>query len=44
MHIQTLCRATMDGEEGIGVLEQIAFGDHTPTGLHGVFDGYRTEP
>jgi hypothetical protein len=33
MHVQTLCRATMDGEEGIGVLEQIAFGDHTPTGL-----------
>jgi hypothetical protein len=23
------------------VLEQIAFGDHTPTGLRGVFDGYR---
>jgi len=44
MHIQSVCRATMDGDEGIGVLEQIAFGDHTPTGLHGVFDGYRTEP
>jgi hypothetical protein len=41
LHVETLCRARMEGEEGIGVLEQIAFGDHTPTGLHGVFDGYR---
>jgi hypothetical protein len=34
----------MEGEEGIGVLEQIALGDHTPTGLRGVLDGYRTAP
>jgi hypothetical protein len=44
LHVQTLCRATMEGEEGIGVLEQIALGDHAPTGLHGVLDGYGTAP
>jgi hypothetical protein len=32
-HIQTLCRVRMDGKEGIGVLEQITMGPHTPTGL-----------
>jgi hypothetical protein len=31
----------MDGEEGIGVLEQVAFGAHAPTGLTGVLDGYK---
>jgi hypothetical protein len=40
LHVQTLCKARMNGEEGIGVLEQIALGDHTPTGLKGFLDGY----
>ncbi len=25
---------------GIGILEQLAIGRHTPTGLDGIFDGY----
>jgi hypothetical protein len=44
LHVQTLCRARMNGEEGIGVLEQIALGDHAPTGLRGVLDGYTPAP
>ena len=41
MHVQTLCRATWGDQTGIGVLEQACFGDHEPTGLKGLFDGYR---
>jgi hypothetical protein len=41
IHVETLCRARMDGEEGIGVLEQVAFGEHAPTNLKGVLDGYK---
>lgn len=40
IHVQTLCRARYDGHEGIGVLEQLAVGPHSPTGLTGLFDGY----
>ncbi len=48
VHIQALCRATLtkaDGtvEHGMGILEQLAFGDHV-TGLRGILDGYDPEP
>lgn len=44
VHVQALCDATYrspDGstERGIGILEQLAIGEH-PTGLRGIFDPY----
>jgi hypothetical protein len=30
----------MGGRTGVGVLEQLAFGDHEPTGLTGLTTGY----
>jgi len=41
LHLQNVCRVTLDGAPGVGVLEQIALGPHTPTGLTGVRDGYQ---
>ncbi len=46
VHVQQLCRARLrgmggDGEEGIGVLEQLAIGPHAPSGFEGLFDGAR---
>ena len=42
-HVQQLVRATHHRpggvRHGVGVLEQLAIGDHTPSGLHGLFDG-----
>lgn len=38
-HVQQLVRAERSGRRGIGVLEQLAIGDHEPSGLHGLFDG-----
>lgn len=40
IHVQTLCRARWGDQTGIGVLEQACFGDHQPTGLKGLLDGY----
>ena len=44
VHVQSIVRATTRGglgeHEGIGILEQLAIGRHTPTGLEGTFDGY----
>ena len=45
LHVQAVCDATYvspDGatEHGIGILEQLAIGEH-PTGLTGVFDAYQ---
>ena len=40
IHIQTLCKVRMGDDEGVGVLEQLAFGPHEPTGLTGLLDGY----
>jgi hypothetical protein len=40
IHIQTLCKVRMGDKEGVGVLEQLAFGPHEPTGLTGMIDGY----
>ena len=43
LHVQTVVRATSSGglgdHQGIGVLEQLAVGRHTPSGLEGLFDG-----
>jgi hypothetical protein len=38
IHVQTLCRARMGDRQGVGVLEQLAFGPHEPTGLSGLVD------
>lgn len=38
IHVQSLCRARLGDEVGIGVLEQLHFGPHAPTGLTGVLD------
>jgi hypothetical protein len=40
IHVQTLCKVRMGDRRGIGVLEQLAFGPHAPTGLTGLLDGY----
>ncbi len=40
IHIQTLCKVRMGDKRGVGVLEQLAFGPHAPTGLTGLVDGY----
>ena len=44
VHVQSIVRATTTGalgeHEGIGILEQLAIGRHTPTGLEGIFDGF----
>ena len=44
VHVQTVVRATSTGDvgehEGLGILEQLAIGRHTPSGLEGVFDAF----
>jgi hypothetical protein len=37
-HIQQVMRATMDGEQGIGVMEQLAFGPYPRYGLNEFLD------
>jgi hypothetical protein len=45
LHVQALCRArTSEGEEGIGILEQLVIGPHTPSGLTSFFDGAPEDP
>jgi hypothetical protein len=39
LHIQNVCKVTLDGMPGWGILEQIAIGSH-PTGLTGILDPY----
>ena len=41
IHIQQVMRATWGDRVGLGVLEQLAFGEHRPSGLTGILDGYR---
>lgn len=38
VHVQQLCRARWDGEEGVGILEQLVIGRHVPSGFHGLLD------
>lgn len=40
VHVQTLCRVRFGDRRGVGVLEQLAFGPHEPSGLTGLLDGY----
>lgn len=40
IHVQTLCRVRFGERSGVGVLEQLAFGPHEPSGLTGLLDGY----
>jgi hypothetical protein len=40
IHIQQVMRARWGDRVGLGVLEQLAFGEHTPTGLTGFLDGF----
>ena len=39
IHIQTLSRVRWGDRVGVGVLEQLTFGPHEPTGLTGLSDG-----
>ena len=41
IHIQQVMRARWGDKVGLGVLEQLAFGDHHPSGLTGILDGYQ---
>lgn len=38
VHVQQLCRARMDGREGVGVLEQLVIGPHAPSGFQSILD------
>jgi hypothetical protein len=38
VHVQQLCRARMDGREGVGVLEQLVLGPHAPSGFQSILD------
>lgn len=38
IHVQSVCRASFGDQTGIGVLEQLCFGAHRPTGLTGLVD------
>jgi hypothetical protein len=38
LHIQAICRASCDGVEGIGILEQLVIGPHAPSGLRQLLD------
>ena len=40
MCIRDRCKVRMGDKEGVGVLEQLAFGPHEPTGLTGFLDGW----
>jgi hypothetical protein len=44
LHVQNVVVARMGDRRGIGVVEQIAIGPHEPSGLTGLFDGYRQDP
>jgi hypothetical protein len=39
LHVQALARATWGDRVGVGIVEQLVIGPHTPTGLTGIFDG-----
>jgi hypothetical protein len=41
MHVQQVVRARMGGREGVGVLEQLCLGPHTPSGFTQFLDGAR---
>lgn len=41
LHHQSVVRAHLDGEPGVGVVEQFVLGPHQPTGMTGFTDGWR---
>ena len=41
LHVQAVCRATCDGVEGIGILEQLVVGPHAPSGFEQLLDPAR---
>lgn len=45
LHVQTLCLAHHEGgntsSDGIGIVEQLVFGQHAPSGFAGLIDGAR---
>jgi hypothetical protein len=41
IHVQQLCRARWGRREGLGVLEQMVFGPHRPSGFTSLLDGAR---
>jgi hypothetical protein len=38
LHVQQLCRARLDGKEGVGVLEILVIGAHAPSGFQSLLD------
>jgi hypothetical protein len=40
IHVQQVMRAKWGDRVGLGVLEQLAFGEHAPSGLTGLLDGF----
>jgi hypothetical protein len=38
LHVQQLCRARLDGKEGVGVLEILVIGAHAPSGFRSLLD------
>lgn len=42
IHTQQVCRVSMGGKQGTGVLEQLVIGPHAPTGLKDLLDGADT--
>ena len=39
-HVQQLVRATSGERVGTGILEQLVIGEHHPSGIRGLFDGF----
>jgi hypothetical protein len=39
LHVQALCRATLGGRTGVGILEQLVIGPYHPAGMTGLLDG-----
>ncbi len=39
VHVQQVVRAKWEGRTGLGVLEQLVIGPHTPSGFTGLLDG-----
>ena len=42
IHIQAISRARWGDRAGVGVVEQLIIGPHSPTGLTGIVDGFAT--
>lgn len=38
LHVQAVCEARLDGQQGIGILEQLVIGPHAPSGFREILD------